>query len=87
MPGITMNEDRNVYRDVTIALAHNTFPPRAKDVEDARRAIIGKNFSKKRGAEKRGKEEGVEMFPIGERTESSIRGISNDLPDGATLEM
>lgn len=59
-----MNEDRNVYRDVTIALAHNTFLPRAKDVEDARRTIIGKNFSEKRSAEKRGKEESVETSPI-----------------------
>lgn len=77
-----MNEGGNVYRDVTIALAYNTFLSRAKDIEDARGTIIGgKNFSKKRTRE----EAGVETSAIGERMESSIRSISNDLPD-ATLQ-
>lgn len=82
-----MNEGGNVYRDVTIALAYNTFLSRAKDVEDARGTIIGgKNFSKK-GMRGRGREEaGVETSAIGERMESSIQSISNDLPDGATLQ-
>jgi len=53
-----MNE--NVYRDVIGILAHNTFLPHAKNVEDARKIIIGKNFSKKRSAEKTRKA-GVEM--------------------------
>lgn len=71
--------------NVTIALVYNTFLSRAKDVEDARRTIIGgENFSKKGGARTE-EEAGVETSAIGERTESSIRSISNDLT-GATLQ-